>query len=109
MTSVKPIQHDKPKKELEGKRQKVGSSGLLAPLPLSDDLVKFLGTGENTLSRSDVVKRMWDYIKGNNLQDPADKRNVICDEKLKELLKVDSFHGFTVSKLLAPHFIKEKQ
>ncbi|KAJ8513573.1 hypothetical protein OPV22_004007 [Ensete ventricosum] len=109
VTSVKPKQHDKPKKEQEGKRQKVGSSGLLMPLPLSDDLVKFFGTGENTLSRSDVVKRMWDYIKGNNLQDPADKRNVICDEKLKELLKVDSFRGFTVSKLLSPHFIKEKQ
>ncbi|XP_073107915.1 uncharacterized protein [Elaeis guineensis] len=96
------------KKEGEGKRQKGGSSGLLVPLPLSDDLVKFIGTGENALSRSDVVKRMWEYIKQNNLQDPADKRNVICDEKLKELFKVDSFRGFTVSKLLAAHFIKTK-
>ncbi|XP_008792696.1 upstream activation factor subunit spp27-like isoform X1 [Phoenix dactylifera] len=96
------------KKEREGKRQKGGSSGLLAPLPLSDDLVKFIGTGENALSRSDVVKRMWEYIKQNNLQDPADKRNIICDKKLKELLKVDSFRGFTVSKLLVAHFIKTK-
>lgn len=83
-----------------------GSSALMVPLQLSDALAKFIGTGETALSRSDVVKRMWEYIKLNNLQDPADKRNIICDEKLKELFEVDSFTGFTVSKLLASHFIK---
>ncbi|XP_062214430.1 upstream activation factor subunit spp27-like isoform X2 [Phragmites australis] len=96
----------------EGKKQKGGSSGsgsgLLAPLQLSDDLVKFIGTGESILSRSDVVKRMWGYIKENNLQDPSDRRKIICDEKLKDLLQVESFNGFTVSKLLAPHFTKTK-
>jgi len=51
------------------KRQKGGGkSGFLAPLQLSDALVNFLGTGESELSRTDVIKRMWDYIKGNNLQ-----------------------------------------
>ncbi|KAI4327489.1 hypothetical protein L6164_019942 [Bauhinia variegata] len=88
------------------KRQKGGKSGFCAPLPLSDALANFLGTGESALSRSDVIKRMWDYIKGNNLQDPSDKRKIICDEKLKELFNVDSFNGFTVTKLLASHFIK---
>ncbi|CAL5187928.1 unnamed protein product [Lathyrus oleraceus] len=87
------------------KRQKGGSGkGFLAPLQLSDALTKFLG--ESELSRSDVIKRMWDYIKGNSLQDPSDKRQIICDEKLKELFGVDSFNGFTVTKLLVPHFIK---
>ncbi|XP_038901461.1 protein TRI1-like isoform X2 [Benincasa hispida] len=52
----------------EEKRQKKGKSGFLAPLQLSDALVTFLGTGEDALPRSDVVKRMWDYIKQNNLQ-----------------------------------------
>ncbi|XP_028779389.1 upstream activation factor subunit spp27 isoform X1 [Neltuma alba] len=98
---------DEPKRK--EKRQKGGKSGFLAPLQLSDALINFLGTGENALSRSDVIKRMWDYIKGNNLQDPSDKRIIICDEKLKELFDVDSFNGFTVSKLLAPHFIKAEQ
>ncbi|XP_042493062.1 upstream activation factor subunit spp27-like isoform X2 [Macadamia integrifolia] len=88
------------------KRQKGGSSGFLAPLQLSDALVKFIGTGESALSRSDVVKRMWEYIKQNNLQDPSDKRRIICDGKLKELFEVDFFNGFTVPKLLATHFIK---
>ncbi|TKY70541.1 Upstream activation factor subunit spp27 [Spatholobus suberectus] len=99
---------DEPKRK--EKRQKGGGkSGFLAPLQLSDALVNFLGTGESELPRSDVIKRMWDYIKGNNLQDPSDKRKIICDEKLKELFDVDSFNGFTVTKLLAPHFIKTQQ
>ncbi|GLU13606.1 hypothetical protein SLE2022_302330 [Rubroshorea leprosula] len=100
---------DEPKrkeKRQKGESTEKGKSGFLAPLQLSDALVKFLGTGESALSRADVIKRMWDYIKENNLQDPSDKRRVICDEKLKELFDVDSFTGFTVSKLLAIHFVK---
>ncbi|XP_065857495.1 uncharacterized protein [Euphorbia lathyris] len=91
------------------KQQKKGSSGLLVPLPLSDALANFFGTGENLLSRADAVKRMWEYIKQNDLQDPSDKRRIICDEKLKELFDVESFHGFSVSKLLTSHFIKTEQ
>ncbi|KAL6993694.1 hypothetical protein U1Q18_011807 [Sarracenia purpurea var. burkii] len=98
---------DEPKRPK--KRQKGGNSGFLAPLPLSDALVKFIGTGESALSRSDVVKRIWEYIKQNNLQDPSDKRRIICDGKLRELFDVDSFNGFTVSKLLTVHFIKAEQ
>ncbi|XP_022947277.1 upstream activation factor subunit UAF30-like isoform X1 [Cucurbita moschata] len=100
-------EEDSDDSEREVKRQKKGKSGFLAPLQLSDALVTFLGTGENALSRSEVVKRMWDYMKQNNLQDPSDKRRIICDEKLKELFDVDSFNGFTVSKLLATHFVKK--
>jgi upstream activation factor subunit UAF30 len=40
------------------------------------------------------------------LKDPSDRRKIICDEKLKDLFQVDSFTGFTVSKLLNPHFTK---
>ncbi|KAL2504863.1 SWIB complex BAF60b domain-containing protein [Abeliophyllum distichum] len=98
---------DEPKRN--DKRQKGGNSAFLAPLPLSDALVKFIGTGENALPRCDVVKRIWDYIKQNDLQDPSDKRQIICDEKLKELFDVDTFHGFSVSKLLSVHFIKREQ
>ncbi|GAV89057.1 LOW QUALITY PROTEIN: SWIB domain-containing protein/DEK_C domain-containing protein, partial [Cephalotus follicularis] len=95
---------DEPKRM--GKRQKGGKSGFLAPLQLSDALVNFIGTGESEFSRADTVKRMWDYIKQNNLQDPSDKRMVICDKKLKELFDVDSLCGFAVSKLLTAHFVK---
>ncbi|OVA10503.1 SWIB/MDM2 domain [Macleaya cordata] len=101
---------DEPKpKEKRQKSQKGGGSGFLAPLQLSDALVKFIGTGETALSRAEVVKKMWEYIKQNNLQDPSDKRRIICDDKLKELFDVDSFNGFTVPKLLTVHFVKSEQ
>ncbi|KAL8473126.1 hypothetical protein ACS0TY_030094 [Phlomoides rotata] len=98
---------DEPKRK--EKRPRGGNSAFLAPLKLSDAMMKFLGTGEDALPRSDVVKRMWDYIKLHNLQDPSDKRQIICDEKLKELFNVDTFCGFTVAKLLTAHFIKTEQ
>ncbi|KAL1192273.1 hypothetical protein V5N11_011200 [Cardamine amara subsp. amara] len=91
------------------KKQKKEDCVLLASLPLSDGLVKFLGNGESSLSRADVVKRLWEYIKQNDLQDPSDKRRIICDEKLKELFEVDSFEDISVSKLLTNHFIKTEQ
>ncbi|CAM0876397.1 unnamed protein product [Alopecurus aequalis] len=111
-TPKKPKEKPQKRDRSEGNKQKGGSSGsgsasgLLAPVQLSEDLTNFIGTGESKLSRSDVVKRMWDYIKANNLQDPSDKRKIICDEKLKDLFQVESFTGFTVSKLLNPHFTK---
>ncbi|XP_027912672.1 upstream activation factor subunit UAF30-like isoform X2 [Vigna unguiculata] len=59
---------DEEPKRKEKRQKGAGKSGFLAPLQLSDALVNFLGTGESELSRTDVIKRMWDYIKGNNLQ-----------------------------------------
>ncbi|XP_024975346.1 upstream activation factor subunit spp27-like [Cynara cardunculus var. scolymus] len=106
----KEREEDSEEPKRKEKRQKgAGGSGILAPIPLSEALVKFLGTGENALARSDVVKRIWDYIKQNNLQDPSDKRRILCDDKLKELFDVDTFNGFTVSKLLTTHFIKAER
>ncbi|KAF5763682.1 putative transcription regulator SWI/SNF-BAF60b family [Helianthus annuus] len=100
---------DEPKRKEKRQKGSGGGSGIMAPIPLSVALVKFLGTGENALARSDVVKRIWDYIKQNNLQDPSDKRRILCDDKLKELFDVDTFNGFTVSKLLSTHFIKAER
>ncbi|KAI3665725.1 hypothetical protein L6452_44355 [Arctium lappa] len=109
----KEREEDSEEPKRKEKRQKgaggSGGTGILAPIPLSEALVKFLGTGENALARSDVVKRIWDYIKQNNLQDPSDKRRILCDDKLKELFDVDTFNGFTVSKLLTTHFIKAER
>lgn len=91
------------------KKQKGGTTGFLKPLQLSEAFTKFLSTGETSLSRADAVKRIWDYIKQNNLQDPSDKRIILCDEKLKELFDVDSFKGFAVTKLLTAHLTKMEQ
>ncbi len=44
-------------------------------------------TGHRMLSRPQVVKAMWDHIKANDLQDPRDKRDIICDDKASSLFE----------------------
>ncbi|KAA8576685.1 hypothetical protein EYC84_006762 [Monilinia fructicola] len=55
--------------------------------------------GEPTLSRPQVVKKIWEHIKGHNLQDPSDKRQIICDDKMQLVFKQDKVHMFTMNKL----------
>lgn len=50
------------------KRQKTKGSGFASPHPISEELMQFFDTDESELSRSEVVKRMWKYIKDNDLQ-----------------------------------------
>ena len=52
--------------------------------PLSAALAVVVGAKE--MSRPQVVKHIWIYIRANALQDPADKRRIICDAKLKKVM-----------------------
>jgi upstream activation factor subunit UAF30 len=76
----------------EGKKQRVkkekvaSNNGFNKPLRLSASLSNLLGEAE--LSRPQIVKHMWNYIKENSLQDPADRRNIICDDRLREVFGV---------------------
>lgn len=56
--------------------------------------------GETQLSRPQTVKKIWEYIKERDLQDPSDKRQIICDDALKTVFKTDKVHMFTMNKLL---------
>ncbi|KAJ7528738.1 hypothetical protein O6H91_15G016800 [Diphasiastrum complanatum] len=99
----------RPKKQKTPKKEggKGKNSVFLAPHPISGALQNFFGTGETQVSRAEVVKRLWEYIKEHQLQDPADKKRIICDSKLQELFECDNFVGFSMTKLLSPHFVKE--
>lgn len=59
------------------------NSALSKPLNLSADLEAIVGKGP--LPRTEVVKKLWEYIKKNNLQNPANKRNILADDKLKAI------------------------
>eukprot|EP00897_Mesotaenium_endlicherianum_P009937 jgi/Mesen1/8972/ME000056S08376 len=88
---------------------KMAGNVFMKPQLMSAALQSFFGDGESHSKRSDVVKRMWDYIKVHELQDPADRRRVICDEKMKTLFGVEMFNGFGMTKLLTPHFLKSEE
>lgn len=47
-----------------------------------------------------MVKKLWDHIKANELQDPNDKRNINCDEKLRAVFRQDKINMFSMNKLL---------
>lgn len=78
------------------------NSAFMKPLNLTADLEAVVGKGP--MPRSEVVKKLWVYIKGNNLQDPNKKRNIIADAKLKVVFGgkgvVDMFE---MTKLVSKH------
>ncbi|GBG76735.1 hypothetical protein CBR_g22953 [Chara braunii] len=81
-------------------------TGLTKPLPLSPALSRFLG-GETMMSRADVIKRIWVYIKEKQLQDTKDLKLVKFDATLKTLFGADESNAFHIAKLLKPHFVQE--
>ncbi|KAJ2552021.1 hypothetical protein GGH95_005835 [Coemansia sp. RSA 1836] len=80
------------------------STGLSKPMKLSADLASFLG--QKYAARTEVVKSLWKYIKEHDLQDSADKRYILCDEKLLVLFHESRLYMYTMNKLLNEHFIK---
>ncbi|CAL9219448.1 unnamed protein product [Arabidopsis halleri] len=96
----------KPKVKSESPAKKTPrSTGLFKVTPVSPVLAQFLGTGETT--RTDAIKGIWTYIKSHDLQNPADKREIFCDETLKLIFEGKDKVGFLeISKLLSPHFVK---
>ncbi|WVZ78016.1 hypothetical protein U9M48_025796 [Paspalum notatum var. saurae] len=80
--------------------------GILKPVPISDALSRFAG-GAPEIARSAAVKLIWNHIKANGLQNPENKREIICDGALKSLFGGrDKVGMLEIAKLLSPHFIK---
>jgi DNA topoisomerase I len=74
-----------------------------APLTISQELEKVVG--KKVSSRGDVTKKIWEYIKKNNLQNPKNKRQILPDAKLAKVfgspLPLDMMQ---IARVLSPHF-----
>ena len=78
------------------------NSALSKPLKLSPELEAVVGSGP--MPRTEVVKKLWEYIKKHNLQNPKNKRNILADEKLKVVFGGKSeVTMFEMTKLVSPH------
>ena len=78
------------------------NSAFMKPLKLTADLEAVVGKGPMT--RSEVVKKLWVYIKKNNLQDPQNKRNINADAKLKPVFGGKAVvNMFEMTKLVSKH------
>ncbi|EAW08514.1 SWIB/MDM2 domain protein [Aspergillus clavatus NRRL 1] len=83
----------------ETKKEPNRSGGFHKPLNLSPPLSALLD-GEVTLSRPQTVKRLWQYIREHDLQDPNDRRQIRCDDAMRAVFKQDRIHMFTMTKIL---------
>ncbi|KAJ8142565.1 hypothetical protein OXX80_011185 [Metschnikowia pulcherrima] len=88
-------------------KRKAPNNAFNAELVLSPLLQEVVGGPR--MSRPQVVKQMWVYIRANKLQNPNDKRQIFCDEKLKLVFKKSSVTMFEMNKLLTKHLFKEDE
>jgi upstream activation factor subunit UAF30 len=76
-------------------------TGFNKPLTPSAELAAVIGS--EAIPRTEVTKKIWEYIKANNLQDAANKRNINADAKLKPIFGKDQVTMFEMTKLLSAH------
>jgi hypothetical protein len=95
------------RKRTSGNRQ---PSGFIKPTLISDELANFLGKPIGTeLARTAVSKEINNYIRANNLQDPANGRKIHPDVKLSKLLKIskgEELTYFNLQRYMKHHFVK---
>lgn len=78
------------------------NSAFMKPLQVSDELAEVVGKGP--MPRSEVVKKLWEYIKKHNLQNPENKRNIVADDKLKAVFDgKKEVNMFEMTKLVSKH------
>ncbi len=78
------------------------NSAFMKPMNVSADLAVVVGKGP--MPRSEVVKKLWAYIKKNNLQDTKNKRNINADAALKKVFAGKSVvNMFEMTKLVSAH------
>ena len=99
----------KPKKRVTRKKASSSSSsggkkggGLTAVKEVSDELAALLGKGKQ-MARTEVVKCLWEYIKDNDLQNPNDRREILLDDRLKEVFHAEKFTMFSMNKYVSAH------
>ncbi|CAA2956471.1 p53 negative regulator [Olea europaea subsp. europaea] len=86
-----------------GRKRRGGPGGLNKLCGVSPELQTIVG--QPALPRTEIVKQLWAYIRKNNLQDPNNKRKIICNEELRLVFETDCTDMFKMNKLLAKHII----
>lgn len=92
-------------KTAKGGKGKKGATTREQPkFSVSDSLGEIIGTDE--ISRGQMTKKVWEYIKKNNLQDPKNKRLIVPDAKLSKVLGNDPIDMFKMTSVLNTHLKK---
>ena len=90
--------------------RKNNNSGFLKPVLISQEMANFTGWDKSKpVPRVDVTRYLCKYIKDNDLQNPSDRRQIVADKKLTELLKYNSGSNvpltyYSMQTFMKPHF-----
>lgn len=80
------------------------ASAVQKKLKVSPELAEL--SGQTELTRGEATKALWDYIKANNLKNPANGKEVFPDAKLAKILGSEPIHMLKFAGKLKDHFIK---
>jgi chromatin remodeling complex protein RSC6 len=105
-TAKKAVKKASPKvaKKAPAKKpaKKSANSAFMKPMQISATLAVVVGKGP--MARSEVVKKLWAYIKKQGLQDPKNKRNINADAALKAVFGGKGVvNMFEMTKLVSKH------
>ena len=90
------------KKTVAKKLKRAPNPAFMKPMQISDALAKIVGS--KPIPRTEVTKKLWDYIKKNKLQDAVNKREINADENLKVVFGGQSkVSMFEMTKLVNKH------
>lgn len=101
MAKKKAKKATKAKKPAAKKTKRKPNAAFMKPLTPSAKLAEVVGA--KPLARTQVVKKMWEYIKKHKLQNPKNRRNILADSKLKDVFGKAEVTMFEMTKLISKH------
>jgi chromatin remodeling complex protein RSC6 len=87
-----------PKKAAKKKSARKPNAAFMAPLTLSPGLSEVVGS--KSLPRTEIIKKIWDYVKKNGLQDKVNRRMINADAKLRPIFGKDQISMFELAKVV---------
>ena len=100
-TAKKPTAKKPTAKKTEAPKKRTPNAAFMKALTPSAVLAAVIGAA--AVPRTEVTKKIWDYIKKHNLQDAKNRRNINADDKLKPLFGKNQVSMFELTKIVSGH------
>ena len=97
----KKVAKKKTAKKKKAKKKRTPNAAFMRPMTVTDALAKIVGS--KPLPRTQVTKKLLQYIKKNKLQDKVNRRMINADANLKKVLKKAKVSMFEMTKLVSKH------
>ena len=91
----------KPAKKKSSGKKRTPNAAFMKPMQPSSQLSAIVGS--SPMPRTEITKKLWQYIKRKNLQDPKARRMINADENLRPIFKKDQVSMFDMTKLVNKH------